>query len=199
MFLEDGSPNWDHPLTVPALSGDFGAFIQPPDNGHFGAELRLWYTCSALCPSGCTVLIQLPSLLRPRSWCGPILWGCLTVQNTLFPLMRMAPSTCGHRHSWLHQWHQGLPLLALLGRVVVVQRGIPHPLNGGINAADHLRAGLVWTNPGLVLQHPCSWASAQGWSIYVGPGPSMCSPLWDVTFPPPLSHGAPGHHWLWGL
>jgi hypothetical protein len=137
LFLEDGSPNWDHPFAVSSLSGDMCAFILPPITGASALNFGLHYTCSALHPSGFAVLICLPSLLRPRIWHGATLWGCLAAQSALFPLTRMAASMC-HQRRWLHRWRQDL-----LAEPVAVQRGIPRPLNGGGDAADSLRPGLV--------------------------------------------------------
>ena len=39
IFQEDGSINWDHPLTASHLMGDISTLIQPPDVRCFGAEL----------------------------------------------------------------------------------------------------------------------------------------------------------------
>ena len=90
--------------------------------------------------------------------------------------------------------------MALLGRATVQKWGIPHPPNDGVvNTIDYLGPGLVHTSSDPALQCPHSWASAWQLSTSVGLRLSSCSPLWDVTLSPLLSHGAPGHHWLWGL
>jgi hypothetical protein len=65
MFLEDGSPNWDHPLTVPALSGDISAFIHPPDSGHFGTEL--WAALHMLATASLWVRSADPSSIPPEA------------------------------------------------------------------------------------------------------------------------------------
>jgi hypothetical protein len=149
--LDDGDSLWagsgsDNSLLNPDnwLQDDDGVWrlFSPPIMGASALNFGLRYTCSALCPSGSAVLIRLPSLLRPRIWCGATLWGCSTAQSVSFPLMRTAPSMC-HRRCRLHWWRQDLPLLDLLGRAVAVQRGIPRPLNGGSNAADSWRLELA--------------------------------------------------------
>jgi hypothetical protein len=97
----------------------------------------------------------------------------------LIPILEIL--CCGPNYEWINEWMNEWKKSLSSGMIK--------------NESYFVRT----RNPGLARQLPCSWASTWGWSIYAGLGPSMCSPLWDVTLPPPLSCGAPGHRWLWGL